>query len=109
VNRTGDVAYLEITRKMLKDTGADVAKSEGFVNYARSIDGVKVAVIFKEGRKSKGAVNVSFRSRGDVDVNKIATAFGGGGHKKASGCIVKGSLAEVKRKVLASVERGLGR
>lgn len=105
VSAGGEVAYLEITKKMLADTGADMIKSEGFVNYARSIDKVKVAVIFKE---DDGRINVSFRSKGDADVNKIAAFFGGGGHIRASGCIVEGTLAEVERKVLAKVEEVLG-
>ncbi len=105
VNNTGEVAYLEITKQMLKDTGADMFKSEGFVNYARSIDKVKVAVIFKEDSSNK--VNVSFRSKGEIDVNKIASSFGGGGHVKASGCIVDGGLAEVKQRVLAKIEEEL--
>ncbi len=109
MNRTGQVAYLDITRKMLKDTGADAAKSEGFVNYARSIEGVKVAAIFKEDLKKPGIINVSFRSKGDADVNKIASAFGGGGHVKASGCVIAGTLSEVKKKVIAKIEEGLSR
>jgi len=107
INSTGEVAYLEVTDKMLKTTGADLIKSEGFVNYARSIDKVKVAIIFKEDNGS-GKVNVSFRSKGEVDVNKLAAFFGGGGHVRASGCIVEGRLAEVERKILAKVEEVLG-
>jgi len=101
----GDAAYLEITQKMMKDTGSTAAKSEGFVNYARSIDTVKVAVIFRE--ESGGKINVSFRSKGDVDVNKIASFFGGGGHIRASGCVLNMSLADAKRQVLAKVEEVL--
>ena len=107
VNKTGEVAYLEITKSMLKATGADAAKSEGFVNYARSIEGVKVAVIFKEDLKKPGIISVSFRSKGNADVNKIASAFGGGGHVKASGCVVAGTLSEVKTKVLKKIEETL--
>lgn len=107
VNDAADVAYLEITRKMLKETGADVSKSEGFVNYARTIDKVKVGILFKEDLKEDGRINVSFRSKGEVDVNKIASLFGGGGHVRASGCIVEGTLAEVEKKVLAKVEEVL--
>jgi len=107
INSAGEVAYLEVTDKMLKTTGADLVKAEGFVNYARSIDKVKVAIIFKEDNGS-GKVNVSFRSKGEVDVNKLAAFFGGGGHVRASGCIVEGRLAEVERKILAKVEEVLG-
>ncbi|MDD3906333.1 MAG: bifunctional oligoribonuclease/PAP phosphatase NrnA [Candidatus Omnitrophica bacterium] len=105
VNKTGDVAYLEVTSAMLKATGANLLKSEGFINYARSIDKVKVAVIFKE--DALGKISVSFRSKGIVDVNKIASFFGGGGHARASGCVIEGRLAEVESKVLAKVEEVL--
>jgi phosphoesterase RecJ-like protein len=107
VNKTGDIAYLAITKSMIAKSGADLSKSEGFINYARSIDGVKVAVIFKEDSKHPSRINVSFRAKSDVDVNRIASAFGGGGHQRASGCTVKGSLAAVEKKVLSKVEEAL--
>lgn len=107
VNKTGEIAYLEVTAKILNETGADLSKSEGLVNYARSIDNVKVAMIFKEDTKKPGKINISFRSKGDMDVNKIAASFGGGGHTRASGCTVDGPLHEVRRKVLAKVEEEL--
>lgn len=107
VNKDGDIAYLEITKKMVKDAGVDMSKSENFVNYARSIDEIKVAIIFKEESADTGRINVSFRSRGDADVNRIAAYFGGGGHARASGCIVEASLDDAKRKVLAQVEEVL--
>jgi phosphoesterase RecJ-like protein len=105
VNKGGDVAYLEVTERMLKETGADLLKSEGFVNYARSIDKVKIAIIFKEDKPGK--ISVSFRSKDEADVNKIAAFFGGGGHTKASGCVVEGTLAEVEKKILDKVEEVL--
>jgi len=109
VNRAGDVAYLEMTRKMSEETGADVNKSEGFINYARSIDGVKIAILFKEDMKNHNRINISFRSKGDVDVNGIASHFGGGGHTKASGCMLEGSLSEIETRVLDKVEEILAR
>ncbi|MCX5678484.1 MAG: bifunctional oligoribonuclease/PAP phosphatase NrnA [Candidatus Omnitrophica bacterium] len=109
VNETGEVAYLEITRKMVSETGADVTKSEGFINYARSIEGIKVAVLFKEDLKDKNKINISFRSKGRADVNRIASSFGGGGHVKASGCILEGTLADIEAKVIAKVEESLKR
>lgn len=105
VNKEGDVAYLEVTKKILKETGADLMKAEGFVNYARSIDKVRVAVIFKEDAGDK--ISVSFRSKGEADVNSIASFFGGGGHVKASGCVIDGTLAEVEKKVLAKIDEVL--
>lgn len=107
VTKTGDVAYLEITERMLRATGADVSKSEGFINYARSIENVKVAVFFREEALPRPKVSISFRSKGDVDVNVIASYFGGGGHMRASGCVIEGSLTAVKRKVLARIASSL--
>ncbi len=104
VSKSGEVAYLEITKKMLTETGADINKSEGFINYARSIDGIKVAVLFKEDSKNHNRVNVSFRSKAGVDVNKIASSFGGGGHVKASGCVLEGALADVEARVITEIE-----
>ena len=107
LNKRGDMAFAEITNEMLKETGADVSKAEGLVNYARSIESVKVAILFKENPEPANKINVSFRSKGNVDVNRIASLFGGGGHVRASGCVVDGSLAEVEAKVLAKVEKTL--
>ncbi|MDP2929673.1 MAG: bifunctional oligoribonuclease/PAP phosphatase NrnA [Candidatus Omnitrophota bacterium] len=107
INSGGTIAHLEVTKDMLDKTGADIAKSEGIINFARSIDGVKVAVLFKEDQKDKNRINISFRSKGNgdvIDVNKIASFFGGGGHTKASGCIMMGGIKEVKKKVLEKIE-----
>lgn len=107
VSKEGGVAYLVITRKMLKDTGVDVSRSEGFINYARSIESARVAVLFREDPKDKARISVSFRSKGEVDVNSLASCFGGGGHIKASGCTIEGTLNEAKKKVLAKVKEVL--
>jgi bifunctional oligoribonuclease and PAP phosphatase NrnA len=109
VDKAGEIAYMELTKEMLESTGADISKSEGLVNYARSIDKVKVAMLFREDPKTPGRVHVSFRSKGDADVNEIAQSFGGGGHMKASGCVVDGTLAEAEKNVLAKVEENLAR
>ena len=110
INKEGTIASLEVTKDVLDKTGADLAKSEGLINFARSIDKVKVAILFKEDQKNKNKINVSFRSKGNgdtIDVNKIASCFGGGGHMKASGCVITGTLEEAKKKVLAKVEEVL--
>lgn len=107
INQNGTVAHMEVTKNMLEKTKADIAKSEGLINYARSIDKVKVAVLFKEDLKEKNRINISFRSKGNgevIDVNKIASTFGGGGHTKASGCVISGNLEEAKKQVLARIE-----
>ncbi len=73
--------------------------TDGFVNYILSIVGIEVAFLFKE--LEKGKWRVSLRSLGKIDVNRIASKFGGGGHAKASGATLEGSFSEVKEKLLA--------
>ncbi|MDP8234112.1 MAG: bifunctional oligoribonuclease/PAP phosphatase NrnA, partial [Candidatus Saelkia tenebricola] len=71
---------------------------EGIIDFIRSLKDIQVAVVFQETKDN--IVKISFRSKDKkVDVNKIAALFGGGGHKMASGCRVKGSLTSVQNRV----------
>lgn len=72
--------------------------TEGFVDTIAGIEGVKASFFMME--KAPGEFRVSFRSKGEVDTNKVAGVFGGGGHIRASGCNIKGSLNEVRQKIL---------
>ena len=85
---------------------------DGFVNYARAISGVEVAVQFQQNAGGDG-YKMSFRSRGAVNVAAVAEQFGGGGHHNAAGADVGGDLAAVRARVFALVraalqEAGLG-
>src|SRR5262249_9728201 len=71
---------------------------EGFANYAISIGGIEVALFFRE--LPSGDFRVSLRSKGNVDVAAVAEFFGGGGHQCASGCGVKGPLANALDQIL---------
>jgi phosphoesterase RecJ-like protein len=51
----------------------------------------------------RGGIKVSFRSRGAVDVARLAETFGGGGHRQASGAVLQTSLAEARARVLAAL------
>jgi phosphoesterase RecJ-like protein len=105
VSPDGAFAWMEVTDAMLKDQGLDMDALEGFINYPRSLRGIEVALLFKE--VAGNGVKVSLRSRGKVDVAKIALAFQGGGHKNAAGCTVLGSMADVRERVLAALQRAL--
>jgi phosphoesterase RecJ-like protein len=71
---------------------------DGIVEHPRSIAGTRLALFFRD--LGHGRVKVSFRSTGSVDVNALARQFGGGGHAKASGALVTGSLEDVQRRVV---------
>ncbi|MBL7171120.1 MAG: bifunctional oligoribonuclease/PAP phosphatase NrnA, partial [Candidatus Omnitrophica bacterium] len=73
-------------------------RDEDIVIYPRSLKSVKIAILFRELKQNR--VKISFRSKGGVDVNRLAQRFGGGGHPAASGCVVKGKLSSVRKKIL---------
>jgi phosphoesterase RecJ-like protein len=75
--------------------------TEGFVDTIAGIEGVKAAFFMMEYAHEK--YRVSFRSKGEVDMNALAGIFGGGGHVRASGCNIEGSLEDVRRKILHEI------
>ncbi|NQT45920.1 MAG: bifunctional oligoribonuclease/PAP phosphatase NrnA [Candidatus Omnitrophica bacterium] len=99
------IAYLEARRDMFKRTGSRPEDTENFINFARMIKGVDVAIFFREA--DDGKTHVSFRSKGNFDVNTLATAFDGGGHRKASGCTLDLDLEKAKKKVLKKTKEML--
>jgi phosphoesterase RecJ-like protein len=101
----GRVAAITTTKKDLADFSSRKDSLEGFINYPRSVIGVEVAVAFRE--EGQGEYRVSFRSKGRVDVSAVAQEFGGGGHRNAAGCTVRGPIAEVKRNVFGALEAAL--
>jgi phosphoesterase RecJ-like protein len=101
----GRVAFSEIHRTDYQLTGALPQDTEDLINYPRSLAGVEVALFFME--QPRGGVKVSFRSRAQVDVARLAERFGGGGHCRASGAIVEGTLEEARRRILEAVHTAL--
>lgn len=100
----GEVAYMVITPRMLRETGAGSEDTEGFVNYALSIEGVRAAVLFFE---TENGTKMSFRSKADAHVNGWARAFGGGGHKNASGAYITAPLDVAIGQVMEAAPRFL--
>ncbi|MBU3959174.1 MAG: bifunctional oligoribonuclease/PAP phosphatase NrnA [Candidatus Omnitrophica bacterium] len=103
----GKVAWFEVKQSLIKNKKISFDLSEYILSFARAIKDVEVAVLFKENLDQKNEVRVNFRSQGKVDVNKIAQFFGGGGHKTASGCTIKGKIDEVRRRVLVKIRESL--
>ncbi len=102
VSEDGRVAWLALAAGAVPER---FIESEELVNYPRSIATVRVACLLRE--LGGGRVKVSLRGKGDVDVNRIAAAFGGGGHANAAGCTIAGPLAAVTRRVLDAVGAAL--
>lgn len=85
VNKELRTAYISLSREELNEHNFRKGDTEGFVNYGLSLEGIIFAAIFIE-KENEEMVKISFRSKGDFDVNKFARAhFEGGGHVNAAG------------------------
>ena len=104
----GKVAVMHTLKGWMDELGATIEDTEGFVNHARSVDGVEVAVFIIE-RPEQNVWKVSLRSKGKADVSVVCEKFGGGGHKYAAGCKLPLNLPleEVKRKLLEEIAKVL--
>jgi phosphoesterase RecJ-like protein len=102
----GSIAWVGMKLGDLKRSGATYEDSEGFIDFLRYLKEVKVAFFMTEFHR-RNQIKVSFRARGTVDVNRIALRFSGGGHKKASGCIIHASLPEAERQIVKQLLKEL--
>lgn len=104
----GAVAFLQITKEDMSETGTDDEALSGLAPFLRTIEGVSVGILVKPGKVS-GQCRISLRSDEHCDVNAVATAFGGGGHKRASGLVYSPesglSFDEYKEKLIGEVQK----
>lgn len=100
---SGRAALAALTLKLLQQTGATHEDSDGLINIPLTVNDVQTVAFFKE--VAPDSFRISLRSKGDIDVNRVAGAFGGGGHKNAAGCSMAGTYPEVRAKLLAELTR----
>lgn len=94
----GKIACMYATKKMFVETGATNEDTEGFIDHPRSLRDVKVIIFFRE---VDDTVKVSMRAKSDgPHVDEIAKQFGGGGHRRAAGIVLKCSLGQAEKRVL---------
>jgi phosphoesterase RecJ-like protein len=101
----GRIALVRLDPAMFERAQATPGDAEGLVDYPRSIAGVEAVLLIRT--QPTGAVKVSLRSRGEVDVERIARQFGGGGHKNAAGCVLDGEPAELRDRLLTELRQAL--
>jgi len=102
MGRDRDIAWTVLDRGLLTRLGAADEDTGGIVNALLSLDGVRMAVLLRE--QSEGDVKVSLRSRGPVDVTRIAVPHGGGGHRNAAGIVLPGPIDAAARLLLAEAQ-----
>lgn len=98
-NKARTVAWITVRNHLIRKFPMLAEETDNLIFFARCVKGVEVAALFKETKRNR-EVRVNLRSRGRADVNKLAKIFGGGGHKMASGCTLKGRLNDVVKLVV---------
>ena len=101
----GRTAVMTITNEMISRSGATENDLEGMTPIPRQIEGVWVGITLRQ--KADGNYKISVRTGHHADATAICALLGGGGHIRAAGCAVEGSLAEAKAAILAATVQAL--
>jgi phosphoesterase RecJ-like protein len=95
------VGSLVVTQKALLETGASWELTEGFVDIPRTVRGIEISVLYTQ--RGDNNFKLSLRSKADVNVEKVAKKFGGGGHIHASACWMKGDIESIKSQIIKAI------
>jgi phosphoesterase RecJ-like protein len=101
----GRLATVELPLRFFAESGANASDTEGLVNRARGIEGVRAAALLREAEGPE--VRCSLRSKGTVDIRAVAARHGGGGHRNAAGCRIDGTLAAAKATLVSELVKAL--
>jgi phosphoesterase RecJ-like protein len=99
------LAWIKIPYSFIREIGAKEEETEGVVGHIRNIKDVEVALLLKE--REDGKIKGSLRSKKMIDVSKIAEIFGGGGHKRAAGFELSGTLEEAEEIIISELKKEL--
>ncbi|MBR3588475.1 MAG: bifunctional oligoribonuclease/PAP phosphatase NrnA [Clostridia bacterium] len=102
----GRCAMTHLTLDMYEKSGSDESETDPLASKTRQIEGVDIGIFVRE--KTDGTFKISLRTLEPVDASKICGMLGGGGHARAAGCQVEGTLAEVKAKIISAITEYLG-
>jgi bifunctional oligoribonuclease and PAP phosphatase NrnA len=107
---SGHIACMRQSLEMQRRAAASDEDADGFVNYPLTVGEVEAVALLKE--CSPGVYRTSLRSKGDVNVARVAEMFGGGGHRNAAGCTLQGTWEEAEQRIVDllhdAVERANG-
>jgi phosphoesterase RecJ-like protein len=106
-DESGRIAWMRQTLEMQERTSACDEDTDGFVNLPLTVGDVYAVALFKE--CSPGIYRTSLRSKGEVNVAKVAERFGGGGHRNAAGCTLKGTWDEIENQVVPLLQDAVRR
>jgi phosphoesterase RecJ-like protein len=111
ISNNGKLSIMTLTQDMIDETHTRAEDIDGFINYAKGIEGIKVAALIQEHRRNENKLNacnsfhISLRSNGSVDVAEVAASFGGGGHPNAAGFSIESTLSDIKLQLLSMADK----
>ena len=100
----GKITFTYITKEDERNVNANTGDHEGLVEIGRDIEGVEVSVFLRE---TDNGFKASLRSNNKVNVSDVCIMFNGGGHPRAAGCYVSGTLEEAKEKIISHLKKYL--
>lgn len=100
----GKVTFTYITNQDETEVNAEPGDHEGLVEIGRDIEGVEISILLRQ-KDNEDKYKVSMRSRNYVNVSDICYIFGGGGHPKAAGCLIQGTVEQIKEKLLREIRK----
>jgi bifunctional oligoribonuclease and PAP phosphatase NrnA len=107
IDRTGRIAIVYVDHAMARAAGGSYEDTEGLVNLPLTVKEIEAVAFFKQEKERE--YRVSLRSKGTIDVAAVAKDFGGGGHKNAAGCTVRGAIDDLQQAIVEKIEAAIDR
>lgn len=101
----GKLTIVSVTSSLRDKMGVEQNELDGIEGIPLQVEGAEVGVTIKQ--RDENSFKISMRSANDVNVSDICACLGGGGHVKAAGCLLHGTLDEVKAKIIEVVKKGM--
>ena len=105
IDQTGRIAIVYLDHEMARAAGGTYEDTEGLINLPLTVKEIQAVVFFKQAEKD--VYRVSMRSKGEIDIGAVAKEFGGGGHKNAAGCTVKGAIDALQKTFVEKIVRAI--
>jgi phosphoesterase RecJ-like protein len=105
IDPSGRIAIVYLDHDMARAAGGTYEDTEGLINLPLTVKEIQSVVFFKQTEGDE--YRVSMRSKGDIDIGSVAKDFGGGGHKNAAGCTVRGAIDGLQKMFLDKIEQAI--
>ena len=105
IDPTGRIAIVYLDHEIARAAGGTYEDTEGLINLPLTVKEIQAVVFFKQSEGEE--YRVSMRSKGEIDIGAVAKEFGGGGHKNAAGCTVRGGIDALQKLFIEKIEQAI--